>query len=79
VARQDPVAGAVMVVYGIAGLAQMALNPRRTVHVLRGGGWYDREIADAERRMAERNAANAQAQARARHVAAARDQEWPSP
>jgi hypothetical protein len=70
-----------MVVYGLAGLAQMALNPRRTVHVLRGGGWYDREIADAERRMAERNAANAQAQAqaRARHVAAARDQEWPSP
>lgn len=58
-ARQDPVAGAVMVVYGLAGLARMALNLRRTAHVLRGGGWYDQEIADAERRMAERNAANA--------------------
>jgi hypothetical protein len=77
VARQDPVAGAVMLVYGIAGAVQMALNPRRTLHVLRGGGWYDDEIADAERRMAEWNAA--QSRARARHVAAARDQEWPSP
>lgn len=67
-ARQDPVPGVVMVVYGVAGLVRMALSPRRTAHVLRGGGWYDAEIADAERRMAERNAANARhfAEARAR-------------